>query len=271
LDKFVIYLESNGISFNEINSDIVRDFLLTIGFLSKSTIAGIHLNLRNIFCTCFENGFIPEDLSYCCDKISVPKNRLIPSAYTAEEVERLLNAVDRGNANGKRDYCILLLAARLGIRVGDIRNLCFKNIDWVANKINFTQEKTQKYIELPMSEEIGWAIIEYLKNGRPKSNSEHIFVKHTPPFEDFGSHYSFDQLVGKYLNRANIKVPRNKKQGLHSLRHSLASTMLSEGIPLPVISETLGHKNTKNTKIYTKIDIKQLSICSLSAEFGDTE
>jgi integrase len=187
---------------------------------------------------------------------------------TADEIEKVLSTVDRSNAAGKRNYAVLLLAARLGMRVSDIRTLRFDNINWNTCELCFVQEKTKNEIALPLSEEVGLAIIDYVKNGRPQSKSQNVFVSHHTPFNEFSTTYNFSKLLGKHLHKAGIKIPHGQKRGLHTLRHSLASNLLAEGTVLPVVSEVLGHSQTESTMTYLKVSISQLRQCSLEAEFG---
>ncbi|MBC8554248.1 MAG: tyrosine-type recombinase/integrase, partial [Candidatus Brocadiales bacterium] len=190
------------------------------------------------------------------------------SAYNKEEVQKLLNTVDRGNPKGKRDYAILLLASRLGIRAGDICSLSFDNIKWASNEIALVQGKTHDKILLPLLPEVGSAIIDYLKYGRPVTDSSTIFVRHICPITQLSAP-TLHSIVHHYLRLAGINIPAGKKHGPHALRHSLASALLEKNIPLPIISEALGHKNTDTTSIYLKIDINYLRRCALDiSEFA---
>jgi len=140
--------------------------------------------------------------------------------------------------------------------------MSFENLNWLSNEIIFKQTKTGNIIKLPLKEEIGEAIIDYLKNGRPNTNNRYIFVSHYAP-HDHLTNGATHHLLNKYINLAKIELPKGKHHGLHSLRHSLASELLRQNITLPVISEILGHSNTEITNIYLKIDIKQLQKCAL--------
>ena len=268
MNKLVIFLERSAIKFDELSFDVIHEYLTTLNHLKQSSIALIHTILRNIFTILYREGTLKHDLAAVCEKIRIPANRNIPSVLTPEDTEKVLSAVDRANAAGKRDYAILLLAARLGMRVSDIRSLRFDNMNWNACEIRLTQTKTKKEIALPLSEEVGFAIIDYVKNGRPKSDSQHIFIRHIPPFTEFAESGNFSQLLIKYLQRAGVKIPHGNARGMHTLRHSLASNMLAEGTALPVVSEILGHSKTDTTMIYLKISIPQLRQCSLDADFG---
>ncbi len=124
-----------------------------------------------------------------------------------------------------------------------------------------TQHKTGKPLTLPLLEDVGLAIIDYLKFGRPKSESENIFLCHKPPIKELG-YRALYPIVSGYLSKAGLLV-QGKKHGPHALRHSLASRLLEENIPLPVISEILEHTNTETTAVYLSISIEQLRRCAL--------
>jgi site-specific recombinase XerD len=113
--------------------------------------------------------------------------------------------------------------------------------------------------------DVGDSIVDYLKNGRPETASEYIFVKHCAPYEQFASSGALYQVMIKYLQMAKLSAEAPRRAGLHVLRHSLASVLLEQETPLPVITEILGHLNTNTTRIYTSIDIKQLKKCALDA------
>ena len=125
--------------------------------------------------------------------------------------------------------------------------------------------KTGRPLELPLLSDVGWAIIDYLKNGRPQTISDNLFIRHNAPYNGFSDGNNFDKTLSAYMNKAGI-VMRGQKHGLHSLRSTLASLMLEKGTPLPVISEALGHQNINTTSIYIKVDIKGLRNCTIDPE-----
>jgi integrase len=170
----------------------------------------------------------------------------------------MLECIDRGNPTGKRDYAILLLVARLGIRVGDIKSLKLSDLNWQSKIIEIRQNKTNNTVTYPILNDIGWALIDYLKNARPVTDSPFVFIRMNAPYEAFGKDANLYHIITKYTRLAGITVPRGKKNGLHSLRHTLASTLLEQGTPLPVISEILGHFNSKSTGVYLHTGIEGL-------------
>jgi len=126
--------------------------------------------------------------------------------------------------------------------------------------------KTKQPIELPILDDIGWAVIDYLKNGRPKTICDRLFVRHRPPYNAFGETASFHESLRRYMVKAGISIPLGVHYGMHSLRSALAKNMLEAKAALPVISEVLGHKNINTTGIYLKIDIEGLRRCALDPE-----
>lgn len=188
--------------------------------------------------------------------VSQPK---VPSVYSEEEVERLITAIDRANPRGKRDYAMVLLAARYGLLRSDIIGLRYCNLDWANNRIVLFQQKTGKKTEFPLSEEIGNAIIEYLKFGRPNVNEPYIFLTAGAPY---GKLTNMTNCIVEHMRKADIGF-EERKHGPHALRHSLASNLLRLNEPMPIISEILGHSTTKATMYYLRVDFKQLQQCAL--------
>lgn len=151
-------------------------------------------------------------------------------------------------------------------RVSDIRSLELSSLNWSRKTINLIVQKTKKAIELPLLDDIGWAIIDYLKNGRPKTICTRVFVRHRAPYDAVGENECFHKELHRYMQSAGIIPPVGMPCGLHSLRSTLARKMLESGTPLPVISETLGHSNINTTSLYLKIDLEGLKKCTLDPE-----
>lgn len=213
---------------------------------------------------CLEVKIISEPLALTVPKIRVPRNTELPTVFTKEEVQALLSNVDRENPLGKRDYAILSIAAGLGMRVSDILGLTFTEIDWANKRLSIVQQKTGKVVELPLTESIGWAIIDYLQNGRPVSANNHVFIKHCAPYDELSP--SMHRTLKKYMKKAGIECSESSHKGMHTFRHSLASSMLQSGISLPIISGTLGHADPRSTETYLRIDLTLLQKCALEVE-----
>lgn len=263
---FLMYLKQNGIKstpeLKTLSKDMVSGFVKFLTARALNTIADRVNVLRNFLLFLYEEQFTEQDLTIYVPKVSKRKQRLAHT-WTPDEIERLLNAIERGTSVGKRDYAIFMLAIHLGMRSGDIISLRFENIDWSRCTIHFTQEKTGIPQELPLSEGIGKAIIDYLKHGRPENSSPYIFVRHTVPY---GKMTRFWYPMQKYLRAAHISVESEKPHGPHTLRFSLATHMMDAGIEYETISAVLGHSDPASTNRYLRADIEKLRLCALNPE-----
>ena len=264
---FVDYLSlCKVIDVSEITPKIISDYVITICPKHEKSIAAILTTLRVFLRFLYLNRYTEKNLS-----LSVPKqNRYyypsIPSTWEPAEVKRMLDTIDQGSPVGKRDYAILLLVANLGIRAGDIKALKLSDLDWTVKTITITQEKTKVEVTYPILHNVGWALIDYLQNARPVCESPYLFVRLHAPYEAFGENANLHNIITKYTRLAGITVPHGKRHGLHSLRHSLASTLLEQGTSLAVISEILGHVDSKSTSVYLHTDLNGLKACALDPE-----
>lgn len=262
--RFTDFISSRGVAeyglltIDDINA-YVRMTLCNYAKSSAQTYFGI---LRCFLRFLFKKGITQEDLS---NKVVSAKRSQqathLPSTLTQDQIEAILGCVDRESPMGKRDYAILLLAARLGLRVSDIRALKETAFDWDNHKISITQVKTGEPLVLPMPNDVGWAVIDYLKNARPTGNSlpEEIFLRVTAPYEPLKSP---DNVLIRYMREAKIPYKRLTHHGLHILRHSLATHMLDEGIDISTIQGVLGHLSIDTTRKYTSISVRQLKECA---------
>lgn len=260
------YLAAQGMDdFTEVTLDTVNAYIRTLAGFSYKTVEQHICSLRAFFRFLYQEGTVPDDLTAKMPMVKARKQTAIPSVWTHEELKQLIGAIDRGSPKGRRDYAIILIACRLGLRCTDIKNLCFENFNWTEKKLCFTQSKTGQPIELPLVPDVGWAVIDYLKYGRPKVDSSRIFVRQMAPFLPFAEGEHLDQLIRAYMVKAHIPM-RGKHRGMHSLRHTMASVLLEKDTPLPVISDIIGHLDTNSTAVYLKVDIERLAECPLDFE-----
>ena len=260
------YLAAQGMDdFTAVTLDTVNAYIRTLAGFSYKTVEQHICSLHAFFRFLNQEGIMPDDLAAKMPMVKARKQTAIPSVWTQEELKQLVRAIDRGSPKGKRDYAIILIACRLGLRCTDIKNLCFENFNWTEKKLCFTQSKTGQPMELPLVPDVGWAVIDYLKYGRPKVDSSRIFVRHTAPFLPFAEGDHLDQLIRAYMVKAHIPM-RGKHRGMHSLRHTMASVLLEKDTPLPVISDIIGHLDTNSTAVYLKVDMERLAECPLDFE-----
>ena len=183
----------------------------------------------------------------------------IPRAIGADQVRQLLASIDRNTAEGRRDYAILLLLARLGLRSSEVAFLELDEIDWKAGQLSVRGKGGQRS-DLPLPTEVGKAIAAYLRHGRPRCSSRRVFLRVKAPVCGFQGACGVGSIVRHRLLRTGIEAPT---YGAHQFRHGLATEMLRQGASLGEIGELLGHHNPQTTKIYTKVDLDALRTLAL--------
>lgn len=276
VNKYVNYCTEKGNKFRTIRTKkaLLRDFFLTANY---SSLADITINSLEKACAVVSTkeqwGAIREFLRFCCKesllqtdfstiipKFTKPKT--IPSVYSVEEVRALEHSINRTSVNGKRDYACILLASRLGIRSGDIAKLKFENLDFENNRISFIQEKTDTPITLPLIPEIKVAITEYIAV-RPDSKYREIFLRTHAPYIPI-TPAAFQTSLRYCFSKANI-CTKGKKKGPHSLRASLATSLINDSASYETVRRILGHNDKNVIQHYAKLDIEKLRICALPA------
>lgn len=179
----------------------------------------------------------------------------LPRYLQAEEVERVIASCDPASATGKRDRAILLLLARMALRAGDVYKLRLEDINWKEASISVAG-KSRRETHLPLTQEVGQAVVDYLQHGRPQSDSDAVFVRSRAPFRAFASHSTVSVIVEQAMRRAGVKCP--SRGAAHVLRHSAASSMLRHGASLQDIAAVLRHRSIETTQIYAKVDVNAL-------------
>lgn len=263
--RFLDHAEQQDITqLTDLSAELINSYTLTLYGHNKATIKSTLGPIRIFLRFLYANEYTEQDLSQFVGKVKMCSHTKIPSVWAKEEVLKLLAAIDRGNPSGKRDYAIILLVARLGIRVGDVNRLKFENIDWRKGSIEFVQNKTQNPVCLPLLKDVGWAIIDYVQNGRPKIDSPYLFLTHIPPFQNYADENHLYATIQKYMAMTDIQNQPRKKRGMHSLRHSLANRLQENRETAHTISSALGHASPDSAAVYVKTDIDLLRECALT-------
>jgi site-specific recombinase XerD len=264
LHRFNQYLGNNRVYLLE---DIRQGHILS--FVSTQTNNNINLvsSLRVFFRFVYEERLLKTDWSYVLADYKWIKREKLPSVYTSEEVKQIESSVSRSSSVGKRNYAVLLLSTRLGLRASDIAHLSFGDLDWEKSSIVLEQYKTGREIELPLLVEIGKAVIDYLKFGRPSSSSPKVFLSARAPYRPMTGE-AVSSAVSQIIDASGVCMGK-RRHGPHSMRHSLAARLLENCVPLPVISESLGHQKTEVTMAYLRIDMKALRKCALDVPAVD--
>jgi len=266
--RFMDYLGSQNITdCKEITLPLIHAYIKTWAGYAYTTIEQNIVCIRFFFRFLLDIGEVQIDFAAKMPRIQIRKQTHIPSVWTKDELQKLISAIDRGSPKGKRDYAIILLACCLGMRVSYIINLKKEDFHWEDKKLIFIQSKTKTTLSLPLTQEVGWAVIEYLQYGRPSIDSPYLFVRHYAPFSPFVEGSNLYKLISRYMGLAHLSRLK-KKRGMHSLRHTMASMLLEKDTPLSTISDILGHIDTNSTAVYLKVGMQKLKECALFFE-GD--
>lgn len=263
LSRFLQFLKNNNI---EVITAVclihILNYIKSISCSTKATTPRQSIQvLRGFFRYLHTRRILETDFSIMIPRINYKSQPKLPSTYSKEEVEKLIASVERSSFMGRRDYAIILIAARLGLRNSDIANLKFENLFWEQNMIRLFQYKTDKEIELPLLPEVGNGIIDYLKYSRPHSEEPYVFLTSQSPIKPL-TIMGITSIVQRAFARTDIDIT-NRHHGPHALRHSLAKRLLEQQTMLPVISEVLGHESTESTKFYLRVDINSMRQCAL--------
>lgn len=262
LKQFLCYLDGRRILLPDITASDVSDYMTTLYQYKRETIHIISSVLRDFFRYLHTSGILENNLAGDVPRPKIYVEESFPETWTPEEIRQLLSAINRRTAIGTRDYAMILLAVLLGMRAGDICALNFKEIDWRKKVITYTQQKSGKINTLPLLPLIGEAIIDYLKNGRLDSDCDNVFIRHIHPYGAIASSSTLSETIKRYMRQAGLTIKSRKVA--HSMRHTMASTLLRNGVPLMTVSNIMGHDTPKTTIAYTKVDIPALRKCALS-------
>jgi site-specific recombinase XerD len=224
---------------------------------TRSCVSGVRMFLRFLIaegrCSPGLDGSIPV---IACWRLSA-----LPRYLQEGDVERVIASCDRTTPVGRRDRAVLLLLARMGLRAGGVAHLKLNDIDW-GNAWLQVSGKNRSQTRLPLTQEVGDAVADYLQHGRPPTQSETLFVRSRAPFQALKSHSGISMTVVRTMHRAGVKCPG--RGAAHILRHSAATSMLRHGTSLQEIGLILRHRSIKTTEIYAKIDVNALSTIAQS-------
>ena len=197
----------------------------------------------------------------------LPKKRNILQIYSDDEYERILDKLETDDSISFRNKAITLIALDTGLRAVDICGMKLSDIDWEHDCIYIEQSKTGRNLTLPLTERIGNALADYLLNERPVIESDYVFLKIKAPYSPLMSHAGIRSILFHAVDDADIKA-NGRIYGTRITRHSTASRMLRKGIPLPVISEMLGHNKKDSVMVYLTTDDARLAECTLPVPMG---
>jgi integrase len=266
--EFLAFLGSRG-GLACCNAGTISAFVATLAGYQVKTVEQKLCAVRSFLRFANANGLVEAAVLDAVPTVPSRKQARIPSVWDRDEVTRIVHAIDRGNPCGKRDYAIILLITRLGLRGVDVRRLEFTDFDWPSNQLSTTQAKTHRRVQLPLLKDVGWAVIDYIRHGRPACDCPQVFVRHTAPIGPFSEDDHLHQILLKHARVAHVHVGEERRHGMHSLRHTLATRLMEDGTPVDQIAEILGHQSIESTGVYLKSSLGLLAKCALDPDASE--
>lgn len=263
--EFVAFVNTRG-GLARLDAETVAAFVATLSGYQVKTVEQKLCAVRSFLRFASTDGLLDAAVLDAVPSVRSSKQTRIPSVWNPGDVTRIVEAIDRSNPCGKRDYAIILLVARLGLRGIDVKRLEFADFDWPGNQLSVTQAKTGRRVALPLLKEVGWAVIDYIRHGRPACDCPQVFVRHTAPIGPFSDQDHLHQILVKHARVAHVPLGEQRRHGMHSLRHSLATRLMEDGTPVELIADILGHQSVASTRVYLKSSLGLLATCALDPD-----
>jgi len=259
--KYFAWLEGQGFeNLKDAGALQIQKFLLDCSNkMAMNSMHDVRLHLAKLYAYLYESGL--SDSAYQA-LLSFKVNResriypLLPKA----DIAKMLDAINRQTIEGKRAYAVMLLGTVLGLRACDVVALKLTDIDWVRGEIKFVQSKTGKTAVLPLTRDVGEALKDYILNARPKTDSKQIFIRLRTPYTPLAAAVTIGEIFRDCCIAAGLPVSKR----FHSLRRSLATSMVTNGVSIYDVAQGLGDVDIESTKPYIALDSKHLKICALS-------
>jgi site-specific recombinase XerD len=248
-------LKNVGAKLRELSPAILSAFVTARGQeWSKHALRALCSLLRVFLSYLHRERLIARDLSLSVQAPKCYRLAGIPRSISWSEVQRMLEKVDRRTGLGRRDYAILLLLVTYGLRSRDVAALTLEDLDWEQERLRVPERKAGHSTAYPLSPIVGEAILDYLKNGRPKTTDRHVFFRGYAPAGPMGAP-AVSARAARYLRRTGVTVPR---PGSHTLRHTCVQRLVDAHFSLKAIGDYVGHSSPDSTKIYSKVDVEAL-------------
>lgn len=254
-----------------LDAAVIDAFVTTLAGYQAKTVEQKLCALRSFLRFAVGQSLVDDTVLAAVPAAKSSRQARIPSVWDPADVRKILQAIDRGNPCGKRDYAIILLITRLGLRGIDVKRLEFADLDWPGNRLSVVQAKTGRRVQLPLLKDVGWAVIDYIRHARPASDCPEVFLRHTAPIGPFSDQDHLHQILVKHARAAHVPLGEERRHGMHSLRHTLATRLLEAGTPVEQIAEILGHQRVASTGVYLKSSLRLLAQCALDPDAPASE
>jgi len=262
-DFFLFLMRTDILTPAKLHPAVITDFIRYASQTYKPIYRyNLLQSLKDFLSFLYSSSLVSDNYALLLSSLPDPRNSVLPTSYSPEEIRLILGSVDRNTLMGKRDFAVIQMIAQTGIRAIDIANLKLEDICPSSREIQFLQNKTKKRLHLPLTDEMCFSLYDYLSS-RVDYQCPCLFIRITDARVAFPVTSScISAITKKYIRLSGVYSP-DKKAGSHSLRHSLAVSMTDAGTPFPVVSKVLGHSSTEVTKKYAGISLNQLRILAL--------
>lgn len=246
---------------SELTPATVEGFFLNYAkHKGRSSQRSMQAALRTFLRFCLQQGYIQQPLGWAVPRLCGYQLSTVARGLSEEQAQELLRSIDRGTPAGRRDYAICQLLYTYGVRGGQVRALRLQDIDWAGNQILFRALKHGKDSLLPLTQEVGESLLDYLQNARPCFPEPRLFLTLRPPYHGLDSSGVVSSIIARHVQVAGFDIAH---KGAHIFRHGFATRMLAQGHSLKAIADVLGHRHLGSTAIYTKVDFHQLEQVAL--------
>jgi len=263
LKQFLKWLDSQATvaGMSTLTPGMVEHFFLSYAQnMGRSARRSMQSTLRTFFRFCLQQGFISQPLDSAIPTLRTYKLATVPRGLTDEQAQKVLKTISRHSNTGRRDYAICQILYTYGVRGGQVRALRLQDIDWAADQIFFKALKNGKSSLLPLTNEVGQSLLDYLQNSRPPSTYSEIFITVRAPYRPLLDSNTISSIISRNIIAAGVNC---HSKGAHAFRHNFATRMLQKGHSLKEIADVLGHRHLGTTFIYTKVDftiLKQVGL-----------
>jgi len=263
ITQFLEWLGPDAIleGLSKLSSDRIEDFFINYAqSMGRSARRSMQSALRTFLRFCLHNSYIEYSLELAVPTLRTYKLATVPRGLSDTQAQQVLRCINRNSHVGRRDFAILQLLYTYGVRGGQVRALRLEDINWAQNQILFKASKHGKDSRLPLTAEVGEALLDYLQNSRPAYSYPHVFLTSRAPYHPLPRSSALSAIVDRRIRAAGIQIP---SKGSHAFRHCFATRMLHKGHCLKAIADVLGHRHLQTTFIYSKVDFNALKQVAL--------
>ena len=256
------------LDFKRLNGAEVLDYLQawTNQLSARSWSRNLATHTRSMLRFLRWDGLLEQPLDHVVPSSPHWRLSIVPKHLGWEQVRMLIESVNTTSPEGRRNKAIILTAAILGLRNKEVRTLEMSHIDWRESKIHLPKTKTMRARTLPIPQEVGEAIADYIMHSRPRLANPFVFLRHKAPIGPMLTANSISGMIRKHCEKLGFVF--TQRTGAHLLRHSLATKMVNSGVTTKEVSDMFGHASIDTTAIYTKVNIERLKEVALPLPGG---